>query len=148
MLRPQSPKSATHFQILRMAEATATSGMGTERIPHLVVKKVEGVGEVEEVAVGQTKGKKSDVQNGRMSITHCRLCLIWTDPSSRNPGDRRARNAEQTAKRQRLGGGEQDLPVYATKFSKEEIETQEKKPKRKVAVMLGYSGTGYKGMQL
>ena len=55
--------------MLRTAEATATSGVGTERIPHLVVKQVEGVGEVEEVAVGQTKGKKSDVQNGRMSIT-------------------------------------------------------------------------------
>ena len=38
--------------------------------------------------------------------------------------------------------------MYATKFSKDEIEAQEKKPKRKVAVMLGYSGTGYKGMQL
>ena len=97
--------------------------------------------------MGQIERKKSDVQNGRMSIT-LRLDLIWTDPSSRNPGDRRARNAEQAAKRQRLDSGEQDLPVYATKFSKEEIETQEKKPKRKVAVMLGYSGTGYKGMQL
>lgn len=40
------------------------------------------------------------------------------------------------------------MPVYATQFSKEEIEAQEKKPKRKVAVMIGYSGTGYKGMQL
>lgn len=30
----------------------------------------------------------------------------------------------------------------------EEIEAQEKKPKRKVAVMIGYSGSGYKGMQL
>ena len=38
--------------------------------------------------------------------------------------------------------------MYITRFSKEEIEAQEKKPKRKVAVMLGYSGTGYKGMQL
>ena len=38
----------------------------------------------------------------------------------------------------------EDLPVYITRFSKEEIEAQEKKPKRKVTVMLGYSGTGYK----
>ncbi|CAF9932768.1 MAG: tRNA pseudouridine synthase 1 [Alectoria fallacina] len=67
---------------------------------------------------------------------------------ARKPVDRRARNTERAAKRQRLDGEEEDLPVYATKFSKEEIETQEKKPKRKVAVMLGYSGTGYKGMQL
>lgn len=33
-------------------------------------------------------------------------------------------------------------------FSKEEIEAEEKRPKRKVAVLIGYSGTGYKGMQL
>lgn len=67
---------------------------------------------------------------------------------ARTPFDRRARNNERAAKRQKVDGRKEDLPVYATKFSKEEIETQEKKPKRKVAVMLGYSGTGYKGMQL
>lgn len=33
-------------------------------------------------------------------------------------------------------------------FSKEEIATEERRPKRKVAVMIGYSGTGYKGMQV
>lgn len=33
-------------------------------------------------------------------------------------------------------------------FSKEEIEAEEKRPKRKVAVLIGYAGTGYKGMQL
>ena len=40
------------------------------------------------------------------------------------------------------------MPVYATKFSQEEIESEARKPKRKVAVMIGYSGSGYKGMQL
>ena len=33
-------------------------------------------------------------------------------------------------------------------FSKEEIDAEGKRPKRKVAVLIGYSGTGYKGMQL
>ena len=33
-------------------------------------------------------------------------------------------------------------------FSKEEIEAEQRRPKRKVAVMIGYAGTGYKGMQL
>jgi len=33
-------------------------------------------------------------------------------------------------------------------FTKEEIEAEDKKPKRKVAVLIGYSGTGYKGMQI
>lgn len=33
-------------------------------------------------------------------------------------------------------------------FSTEEIAAEERKPKRKVAVMIGYAGTGYKGMQI
>ncbi|KAF2718216.1 pseudouridine synthase [Polychaeton citri CBS 116435] len=44
--------------------------------------------------------------------------------------------------------GLKDNPIYATLFPKDEIEAEEKRPKRKVAVMVGYSGTGYKGMQL
>ena len=85
-----------------------------------------------------------------MGVCHsdCLLISFRTNSESRTPGDRRARNNEQAAKRRKVDGEEEDLPVYATKFSKEEIEAQEKKPKRKVAVMLGYSGTGYKGMQL
>lgn len=33
-------------------------------------------------------------------------------------------------------------------FPTDEIEAEERRPKRKVAVMIGYSGTGYKGMQI
>lgn len=33
-------------------------------------------------------------------------------------------------------------------FSKEEIDAEQRRPKHKVAVMIGYSGTGYKGMQI
>ena len=40
------------------------------------------------------------------------------------------------------------LPIYATKFSEEVLKAEERRPKRKVAVLIGYSGTGYKGMQL
>jgi tRNA pseudouridine38-40 synthase len=38
--------------------------------------------------------------------------------------------------------------VTASPFSKEEIEAESRKPKRKVAVMIGYAGSGYKGMQI
>ena len=64
--------------------------------------------------------------------------------------DKRARNDdEQAAKRQRLDNGDDEkLPVYATKFSKDAIEAEERRPKKKVAVLIGYSGTGYRGMQL
>ncbi|KAL9622692.1 MAG: hypothetical protein Q9160_003002 [Pyrenula sp. 1 TL-2023] len=63
--------------------------------------------------------------------------------------DKRGRNdAEQDAKRRRVEKGESELPVYATKYSQEEIEGDIRKPKRKVAVMIGYNGGGYRGMQL
>jgi tRNA pseudouridine38-40 synthase len=41
-------------------------------------------------------------------------------------------------------GGE----VPAAPFTKEEIESEARKPKRKVAVLIGYAGSGYKGMQI
>lgn len=40
------------------------------------------------------------------------------------------------------------MPIYATQFSKEEIDNEERRPKKKVALLMGYSGTGYSGMQL
>lgn len=40
------------------------------------------------------------------------------------------------------------MPIYATQFSAEDIAAEERRPKKKVAVMIGYSGTGYHGMQL
>ncbi|MCJ1354453.1 MAG: tRNA pseudouridine synthase 1 [Icmadophila ericetorum] len=68
---------------------------------------------------------------------------------SRNPVGKRARNdATQEAKRRKLLEDKDDKPVYAVDFSKEEIENEERRPKKKVAVMIGYSGSGYKGMQL
>ncbi|TVY39399.1 tRNA pseudouridine synthase [Lachnellula occidentalis] len=59
---------------------------------------------------------------------------------------KRARNDEkQEGKRQRTG----EAGDYAsTLFSKEEIEAEGRQPKRKVAVLIGYAGSGYKGMQI
>ncbi|OAP58240.1 tRNA pseudouridine(38-40) synthase, variant [Fonsecaea erecta] len=63
--------------------------------------------------------------------------------------DKRQRNEdEQAAKRQRIDQGKDALPIYATKFSEEVLAAEERRPKKKVAVLIGYAGTGYKGMQL
>ncbi|KZZ87871.1 tRNA pseudouridine synthase [Ascosphaera apis ARSEF 7405] len=69
---------------------------------------------------------------------------------SRQNIDKRARNAEeQEAKRRKLEDGEEvPIPIYATQFSKEEIDADQRKPKKKVAVLIGYSGSGYHGMQM
>jgi tRNA pseudouridine38-40 synthase len=64
--------------------------------------------------------------------------------------DKRDRNerAEQVKRRKLDNGEEVVAPVYATEFSQEDIESEQRRPKKKVAVLIGYSGTGYKGMQL
>ncbi|KAJ5668960.1 TRNA pseudouridine synthase [Penicillium macrosclerotiorum] len=69
---------------------------------------------------------------------------------SRQKIDKRARSDQQAeTKRRKLENGEEvAVPIYATEFSKEEIEQEERRPKKKVALLMGYSGTGYYGMQL
>lgn len=74
----------------------------------------------------------------------------WTDRLSKQKVDKRQRNDdEQAAKRRRVDNGEGSiLPIYATKFSEEDLKAEERRPKKKVAVLIGYAGTGYHGMQL
>ncbi|OBT79777.1 hypothetical protein VF21_01514 [Pseudogymnoascus sp. 05NY08] len=67
---------------------------------------------------------------------------------SRNLVDKRKRNEdEQESKRRKIAEfGEGAVPE--SPFSKEEIAAEERRPKRKVAVLIGYAGSGYKGMQI
>ncbi|KAL4957425.1 pseudouridine synthase [Aspergillus filifer] len=69
---------------------------------------------------------------------------------SRSMPDKRERNEQsEQVKRRKLENGEEIVaPIYATEFSKEDIEAEQRRPKKKVALLMGYSGTGYKGMQL
>jgi tRNA pseudouridine38-40 synthase len=63
--------------------------------------------------------------------------------------DRRDRNATQQARdKEHEEKGENERPALPAAFPAEEVEAEERRPKRKVAVMIGYSGTGYKGMQI
>ncbi|KAI1144311.1 pseudouridine synthase [Hypoxylon sp. FL0543] len=75
--------------------------------------------------------------------------------SSRGPRDRRERNEKewQERKRRRLdengNAKKASEPSYMSiQFPEEEIAAEERRPKRKVAVMIGYSGTGYHGLQI
>ncbi|KAF2126059.1 pseudouridine synthase [Dothidotthia symphoricarpi CBS 119687] len=60
--------------------------------------------------------------------------------------DRRGRNEAQQARNKDQDATER--PELPAAFPAEEVEAEERRPKRKVAVMVGYSGTGYKGMQI
>ncbi|OTA97720.1 hypothetical protein M434DRAFT_391652 [Hypoxylon sp. CO27-5] len=75
--------------------------------------------------------------------------------SSRGPRDRRERNEKewQDRKRRRLDGNgnapnSSETSYMSIQFPEEEIAAEERRPKRKVAVMIGYSGTGYHGLQI
>ncbi|KAF2112648.1 pseudouridine synthase [Lophiotrema nucula] len=62
--------------------------------------------------------------------------------------DRRGRNEVEQAKRKKEHETGEANAEGSSAFPQEEVEAEERRPKRKVAVMIGYSGTGYKGMQI
>ncbi|KAI1376874.1 pseudouridine synthase [Hypoxylon crocopeplum] len=72
---------------------------------------------------------------------------------SRGPPDRRERNERGWRDRKRRkvdeDGKSTSEPSYMSiQFPEAEIAAEERKPKRKVAVMIGYAGTGYRGLQI
>ncbi|PNS19455.1 tRNA pseudouridine(38-40) synthase [Sphaceloma murrayae] len=57
--------------------------------------------------------------------------------------DKRSRNEREKIKRK------DDKPsVLPAGFAQDEIAAEDRRPKKKVAVLIGYSGTGYRGMQI
>ncbi|KFY87197.1 hypothetical protein V500_07125 [Pseudogymnoascus sp. VKM F-4518 (FW-2643)] len=106
--------------------ATATAKTGSAGITGGVMGKAEG-------AAVTTRVRGSRGQQRR---------------AGGNGVDKRKRNEdEQEAKRRKIAEfGEGAVPE--SPFSKEEIAAEERRPKRKVAVLIGYAGSGYKGMQI
>jgi tRNA pseudouridine38-40 synthase len=63
----------------------------------------------------------------------------------------RRENVDRRKQRdEKMANGEIDntAQYHSTQFTKEEIDAEGRKPKRKVAVLIGYAGSGYKGMQI
>jgi len=65
-----------------------------------------------------------------------------TDLQRRNTTDRRSRTEQERKQKS------EKPSVLPSAFAKAEVDAEDRRPKRKVAVMVGYSGTGYKGMQM
>lgn len=93
------------------------------------------------------------------SSHHCGLPMEdnWaTDPNLRGERPKNIRRADKEVKPQRrfdpaLTTGDDGAPKQTNMsipFSAEEIAAEDRRPKRKVAVLIGYAGTGYKGMQM
>ncbi|KAJ5485463.1 tRNA pseudouridine synthase 1 [Penicillium diatomitis] len=74
--------------------------------------------------------------------------VIWEGQNGARDKRKRAEEREEAKRRKIENGEDVVIPIYATEFSKEDIENEERRPKKKVALMIGYSGTGYYGMQL
>ncbi|KAI8956622.1 pseudouridine synthase [Daldinia sp. FL1419] len=75
--------------------------------------------------------------------------------SSRGPKDKRERNEKGWQERKRRRVDEDGNAVANTEpsymniqFPEAEIAAEERRPKRKVAVLIGYAGTGYHGLQI
>lgn len=99
-----------------------------------------------------SRNKKGDMgrKDFRWASIHVLYILIeyvLTAEVSRSARDRRAQNSEEANKRRKVTD-EDRAPALPKPFSEEEVAAEERRPKHKVAVMLGYSGTGYKGMQM
>lgn len=81
-----------------------------------------------------------------------------TGPSRERMGRRGRNNEWEDHKRRKVNGdgaegddaaAARDRPSYMSiPFSETEIAAEERRPKRKVAVMIGYAGTGYRGLQI
>ncbi|KHJ35342.1 putative trna pseudouridine synthase [Erysiphe necator] len=62
-------------------------------------------------------------------------------------GKRKMYDDNNSTQRKKIDRGDEDAEK-ASQLIKNEVSSEERRPKRKVAVMIGYAGTGYKGMQI
>ncbi|GKT52924.1 tRNA pseudouridine38-40 synthase A [Colletotrichum tofieldiae] len=98
-------------------------------------------------AVGGQEGGREEKRNGR-SRGPKRKHDVGRSAWSREATDKRGRNAEYQEFKRRKVDKDGNPEAVPSPFSTEEIAAEARRPKRKVAVMVGYSGTGYKGMQI
>jgi hypothetical protein len=137
----QQIRTATHLR--REELARALDDQIRAKFPRSSAVEVEAVVEARREIWGGTSGGVYVTPIGAGMITKL---TGW----SKTKVDKRSRNEdEQEMKRQRLeNGDDEQLPIYAKKFSEEAIKAEGRRPKKKVAVLIGYAGTGYRGMQL
>lgn len=126
----------------------------------------EEVAVVPMVAIAMAQGQSascppSPVLSSSLSLTCRPICPLpavesqATDPISRGEHALKSDRPEKTQRQRRFASslttGEDGEPIQTNMsipFSAEEIAAEDRRPKRKVAVLIGYAGTGYKGMQM
>ncbi|KAF2751230.1 pseudouridine synthase [Sporormia fimetaria CBS 119925] len=97
---------------------------------------------------GRGRGRGKQLQHGSKGHPNKKRNM-GRNEHFREQLDRRGRNeAQQRKNEQKDVEGKTEESILPSAFPKEEVDAEERRPKRKVAVLLGYSGTGYKGMQI
>lgn len=88
-----------------------------------------------------------DAQLYGIHHSDCQQSLTFPDQYQGSKRKRLAEDEEAKKRKAEIDGHTQQ-PIYATQFSAEDIASEQKRPKKKTAVLIGYSGAGYYGMQL
>jgi tRNA pseudouridine38-40 synthase len=158
---------APRMQAPRMQTASPESASSTMPVAEVTAEEaaavVVGAAEVDRAVAATTSGRTPVGRRaGRFPLLpncfsgkHPSQCELTT-ARRRNQGDDKRSNDWHKRKRMkvdesghRVATAEGDGSSYMSiQFSKDEIDAEERKPKRKVAVMIGYAGTGYHGMQI
>ncbi|RCI15330.1 hypothetical protein L249_6521 [Ophiocordyceps polyrhachis-furcata BCC 54312] len=128
--------------LLRLPWRIPTTNLQTSKSPSETVMMADDVGKRRQVEDEQDKEEAS-------------LLLTTILGSRQQQQYKQKKKQEKKRKRQEEQGDWREMKrrkVDAAEpknpFSKEEIAAETRRPKRKVAVMIGYAGTGYKGMQV
>lgn len=99
-------------------------------------------------AEGMVAVVRNEIWDGRIISMYVVVHAILHGSDSwnrREKMDKRSRNEHEKQKREKDGDKPSVLP---SAYAQEEIAAEDRKPKKKVAVLIGYSGTGYRGMQM
>lgn len=121
----------------------------------------EEVAVVPMVAIAMAQGQSASCSPSPLlsspSLTCRRIFALpqAADPIPRGEHALKSDRPEKTQRQRRFASnlttGEDGEPIQTNMsipFSAEEIAAEDRRPKRKVAVLIGYAGTGYKGMQM
>ncbi|KAK1676895.1 tRNA pseudouridine synthase A [Colletotrichum godetiae] len=103
---------------------------------------------VEKLQEGRRGDRRDENRRGGKSRGPKRKHDVGRSAWSREATDKRGRNSEYQEFKRRKVDKDGNPETTDNPFTAEEIAAEGRKPKRKVAVMVGYSGTGYKGMQI
>lgn len=158
-----APQSRRAFRTLNRQQQMASHESANSREAEVGAREAATAAEVAgEVAieVGASTNSRAEKQSESSpdSYHSAKPKPIRTNQEccSEQRGDKRERQNEWRERKRlkvdesgrRVPAAEGEQSYMSIQFPQEEIAAEERRPKRKVAVMIGYAGTGYHGLQI